>query len=62
MAQKRHSWLRWLSGKVAAAWPDEPQQVHMAAEQESAVSGAFLRENICTTLALYTFYWLAMDI
>ncbi len=58
---KRRQWLQWVSRKIAEAWPNEAKQVHLT-EHATGLSEAVLKANICTTLGLYTFVCLGVDI
>ena len=61
LKQKRKHWLKWFSDKVAAAFPGEQQQTHITADA-AALSSDVLRANTCTTLGVYTYIWIALDI
>ena len=54
---KRHRWLKWLKSKLQRTYPG---RVHLGNTLENMGDNT-LEANACTTLALYAFLWMAVD-
>ena len=60
-AEKRNHWLKWFAKFVRRNLTGEPELFHFASNAIGRPPGAYLEENVCSTLALYTYMWVAQE-